>query len=96
MSSSTLSLSLDALKSASLNDFSAASLAAMAASAVSSLNLSFFSDSSTASFAASSSWRTADNCKNHRKKIVDEAVTGMAEHAAVYLQEIAGELEKKT
>lgn len=80
VSSSTLSLNLEALKSASLNDFSAASLAAMAASAVSSLNFSFFPDSTTASFAASSSWRTADNYKNHQKVflvIVSEGIAGM-------------------
>jgi hypothetical protein len=49
--------------SAKLNDFSAASLAAMAAVAVSSLNFNFFSDSNMACLASSSSCLTADNCK---------------------------------
>uniref|UniRef100_A0A2P2ILC0 Uncharacterized protein n=1 Tax=Rhizophora mucronata TaxID=61149 RepID=A0A2P2ILC0_RHIMU len=65
LSSSTLSLSLVALKSANLNDFSAASLAAIAAVAVSSLNLSFFSDSNKACLSSSSSCLSVDNCIKH-------------------------------
>lgn len=69
VSSSTLSLSLDDLKSANLRDFSAASLAAMAAAAVSSLNFSFFSDSNMDCFDSSSSCLSAANCRFANKNM---------------------------
>jgi len=72
VNSSSLSLNLDALMSANLNDFSAASLAAMAAAAVSSLNFSFFSNSIIACFAASTSCLREDTCNDINQKAMHQ------------------------